>query len=314
MPMTDEQIVRDVLRRMADEAPPALDFEELGHPTVPSGKSGSRPRLDRRLAAVGAAIAALVVAMGAVLVLRPAGNGATPVGAPAEATVEELSSALASGFDALEAADGMEGVQEAYIQGHLSAKVWFSTRPGGDTAVVQQADIDVRDTAWWNMSTAPPAEGERIVTTVWVVVDDVAYQAGPPGGDDGSWRIADNPPSGPLAFGLMYFDPEYGDQLREQLAHPYAELTRQATTKGGAIWTTTYDGGGQSRFYIHPDGHLASWEWQDLTPMARDSGPVDSGSITYTPLNDPPPITVPEVGSTLALTDLNVPEDFPISR
>lgn len=308
MPMTDEQIIRDVLGRMADEAPAALDFEELGHPTVPSKKSPPSV-FGRKWAAVAAGVAALVVVVGAVLVFRPSGDGATPVGAPAEATVYELRSALASGFDALEVADGIEGVQEAYIRGHLSTKVWFTTRPEGDTVVVQQADIDVRDTAWWNMSAAPPAVGERIVTTAWIVVDDVVYQAGTPGGGDRPWRIADDPPSGPLAFGLMYFDPEYGDQFREQLAPSDAEVTRRATANGGAIWMARYDGDGQSRFYIHPDGYLASWEWHELTPMGRDSGPVDSGSITYTPLSYPDPITAPESGAPLDLADFDLPDD-----
>lgn len=314
MTMTDREIIHDVLGRMAGEAPPALDIEELAHPTVPSRRPAPRCPFSRRWAIAVSAVAASILVVVAILVVRPGGDGATPVGAPVDATVEELRAALASGFEALEAAEGIEGLHEAYIQGHLSAKVWFTARSDGDTAVVQQADIDVRDTAWWLTSATPPAEGEHIATHAWVLVDGVAYEAGPLEGGDRTWRRSDPTSSGPLAFGLSFLDPIRGEQFREMLApsDANAAVTRQRTVDGGAIWVATYEGGGQSSFYLHPEGHLASWSWLDRGPVEIDGPPVDSGSVSYTPLGDPPPIPVPTAGTPFDLAEFNTPEDFPI--
>lgn len=313
MTMTDREIIHDVLGRMAGEAPPALDIQELAQPTVPSTRSASRSPFRRRWAVAVSAVAASILVVVAILVARPGGDGATPVGAPVDATVEELRAALASGFEALEAAEGIEGIHEAYIQGHLSAKVWFTARSDGDTAVVQQADIDVRDSAWWLTSATPPAEGERIATDAWVVVDGVAYEASSSADGDGIWRRSDPTPSGPLAFGLLFLDPTRGEQFREVLAPPDAdaEVTRQRTVNGGAIWVATYEDRGRSRFYIHPEGHLASWSWLNRGVIEVDDSPVDSGSVSYTPLGDAPPIPLPTAGSPFDLAEFNTPEDFP---
>lgn len=316
MAMTDSQIVHEVLGRMADQAPKSPGFEELTQPTVTSGRPTSHLRFRRRLAIAGSAVAAVALIAAAFLLFQPDGDGSTPVGSPVAATVEELRAALASGFEVLEAAEGIEGLHEAYIQNHLSARVWFTSRPDGDTAVVQQADIDVRDSAWWLTSASPPAEGERIATDAWVVVDGVAYEAGASQGGDGTWRRSDPIPSGPLAFGLVFLDPTQGEQFREMLvpSDADAEVTRQRTVEGGEIWIVTYGDEGRSRFYLNPDGHLASWSWLDLGPIEIVGPPVDSGSVTYTPLGDPPPITVPNLGSPFDSGDLGVPEDFPIEN
>jgi hypothetical protein len=312
--MTDREIIHDVLGRMANQAPPALGFEELTQPTVTSERSAPRSPFSRRWAIAASAVAASILVVVAILVVRPGGDGATPVGAPVDATVEELRAALASGFESLEAAKGIEGLHEAYIQGHLSAKVWFTARSDGDTAVVQQADIDVQDTAWWLTSATPPAEGERIATQAWVLVDGVAYEAGPLEGGDRSWRRSDPTPSGPLAFGLLFLDPIRGEQFREMLAPSDADakVTRQRTVNGGAIWVAIYEDRGQSRFYLHPDGHLASWSWLDQGVIEVDDSPVDSGSVSYTPLGDPPPIPVPAAGTPFDPAEFDTPEDFSI--
>jgi hypothetical protein len=312
MPTTTKQIIRDVLGRMAAEAPPALKFEELAQPVVTAGKSGRRSTAGPRLAWVGAAVVVVVLLVGAVLVVRPGPDGTTPVGAAAPASVEEFRAALVSGFEELEQAEGIEGLQEAAIQGHLSARVWFTTGPGGDTVVIQQADVDVRDSAWWLTSISPPAEGERIVTDAWVTVDGVTYEAGSDSGVPRSWQVVESGPARSFAFALMFLDPTYSEQFRAQLSPTDADVTRQATVNGGAIWLASYSGGGQSRVYIHPEGHVASWSWFDFGPVEIDGQPVDSGEVSYSPLAESPSITLPTVGSPFDLAELDAPENFPL--
>ena len=93
-----------------------------------------------------------------------------------------------------------------------------------------------------------------------------------------------------------------------------AEVTRQETINGGTIWLATYPGEGQSRFYIHPDGHLATWTWLNLGPLEVDDRPADSGSVEYTTSDVAPTVTLPAIGSPFDLSQFNVPEDFPIGR
>ena len=314
MATTDRQIIHDVIGRMAAEAPPALDFEELAQPVVADSEPPRRSSAGSRLAWVGAAAAVVVVLVGAFLLSRPGPEGATPVGAVTSVSVEEFRAALDSGFEELEGAVGIEGIQESYIQGQLSARVWFTTGPDGNTVVVQQADTDVRDTAWWLTSDTPPAEGERIVTDAWVTVDQVTYEAGSDNGFPRSWQVVEPEASGPLAFALTFLDPSYGEQFRAQLAPPDAAVTRQATVDGGAIWVVSHPGVGQSRFYIHPDGHVASWSWLDLGPVEIDGDAADSGEINYSPLAEPPAIATPTVGAPFDLAPLGAPEDFEVGK
>lgn len=311
MTTTDRRIIREVLASMIDEAPPALDVEELVQPVVVADNSGGRSTAGPRLAWVGATAAVVVLLVGAFLLSRPGPDDTIPVGAAEPEAVEEFRAALASGFEKLEQAEGIEGTQEAYIQGHLSARAWFTTRPDGDTVVVQQTDIDVRDSAWWLTSDSPPAEGQRIDTDAWVRVDGVTYEAGSDDDVPRPWQVAESEPAERiLSFALAFLDPTYGERFRAQLAPPDADVTRQATVNGGSIWVVSSPGVGQSRFYIHPQGHVASWSWLDLGPVEIDGDPADSGKVSYAPLAEPAPITLPTVGSRFDPTDLDAPEDF----
>lgn len=294
-----DQIIRQVLGQMADEAPPAHKSDGLAQPTVRLGKPALKPSLGGRLAAFGAAAIVIVVLVGAVLTIRDQPDGTVPVAA----TAEELEAALAAGFETLESAEGVVGTQEAYIEGYLSAKVWFTARPNGDTFVIQQADIDVRDTAWWNVASTPPATGEQIATSAWLTSGSTVYTVGWPAHEELVWRVSEAGPSGPMAFGLLFLDPDYSSDFRAQLVPPDAEITRQATTNGGSIWTVTVDDGGHSRFHIHPDGHLSSWSGQGIAPPSLNSIPIDSIELTYSPLSDPEPIQRPTPGAPFDVTD-----------
>lgn len=319
MPMTDDGIIRDVVGRMADESPPAPDLDELHDPTVDGAETTSRGSIGRRrLAAVAAAGAVVALAIVA-LVARPGGDGADPVGSPEPASVAELRGAVESAFSALDTADGVEGVSEESIDGYVSGKVWFTTRPNGDSAVVQQTDLDVAETAWWLTSSEPPAAGVRVRTTAWVVADGSWYEAVDSARRSRSWREHEDPPPGSLALGLALLAEEVRSEVSLPFAPPGADVTRQPTANGGSIWTVTAptDGGGasQQRIYVHPDGYLASWSWQGLSFLsgsraATPSAVADEGALRYVPLDERPSITVPSIGTALDLSSFPLPDDF----
>lgn len=82
MSMTDEKIIREVVGRMADEAPAALDVDELGDPLIKRRQPGSarRQSMKRRVAVAVASAVVLVVA--GLLVTRMSPEETTPVGTP----------------------------------------------------------------------------------------------------------------------------------------------------------------------------------------------------------------------------------------
>lgn len=322
MTMKDEQIIREVVGRMADEAPPALDVDELGDPLMkrrPDSTWGRSTR--RRIAAVGAATAFIAVSVFLTVVVGgSAPDGTTPVGAPAEATVDEFNGALTAALDVLREAPGIEGVEESYIQTHLAGKVWFSTRENGDAVVVQQTDVDVRDSAWWLTAASPPAVGDNITSEARAIVGGEYYQASTSDRESQPWRQMEREPPGTLAFGLIFFDDEFGPELRNQITPPFADVIRQDTANGGEIWTLNFSSNEthpEQRFYVHPDGHLASWTWQALginVDYPADSTVlIDSGNVSYTPLAEPRPLQAPEVGTELNITAFDLPDDFPIN-
>lgn len=321
MTMTSERIIRDVVGRMADEAPEPLEFDELGVPLV-AGPDSQRSRLrTRRIAAFAGVLAAAVVfTVTALLVTGNAPNDATPVGTPTEATVGEFNEALTGALGVLEEAPGIQGVEESYIQTHLAGRVWFSTRQSGDAVVVEQTDVDVRESAWWLTSASPSAVGENIITTARTVINGDYYQSTTSNRDSEPWSQLETEPPGTLAFGLAFFDDQFGPRLREQLTPPDAHVTRQATANGGEIWTLSTVSGetsGEQRFYIHPDGYLASWSWQALGIEADPTDqtiPIDAGNVAYQPLDNPAQLTTPEIGTPLDLTAYDLPAGFQISK
>lgn len=319
MTMRNEQIIREVVGRMADEAPAPLAFDQLGEPVVARADKRSSGLSTRRLVALAATLAVVAVfAVTAVFLTRPALEDATPVGAPADASVGEFKDALTDALAVLGEAPGIQGIQESYIQTHLAGRVWFSSRDNGDIIVVEQADIDVRDTAWWLTSAGPTAVGENLTTTARLVVEGDYYQATVSDRDSQPWSQPEIDPPGTLAFGLVFFDDQFGPQVRDQIAPPDANITRQDTANGGEIWTVkgpADETSGEQRFYVHPDGYLASWSWQALRVNGDpndQTAPIDAGNISYLPLDNPDELAKPEVGTPLDLTAYDLPEGFPI--
>ncbi len=77
MTMKDEQIIREVVGRMADEAPPPLDVDELGDPLIRRQPDSTRRQSVKRRVAVATAAAAVLIAgiAGILLSARAATRG-----------------------------------------------------------------------------------------------------------------------------------------------------------------------------------------------------------------------------------------------
>lgn len=314
MNTTDEQIINEVLGRMAADAPEPIRLDDLGTPTLEMAISPTR--YGRRLGIL-AGLVLIVASVGMLLRPQPPSDGVRPVGPVADATFNELERAIQSGLESLEHSVALEGVEESHIGPYLASRVWFSIRSNGDTIVIQQVDVDVRDTAWWLTAAEPPRVGERIATTARVLVDGVMYEAveAPDGSEP--WSPIDAP-RGPLALGLAFVAGD-GD-LSDLWLAPAGEVTRQATADRGTIWTltaTTDVGRALQRFYIHADGYLASSSVQRLdggADPAREDIPFDSATLTYTPLRDPEPIAAPQIGTRLDLAVFDLPDGWRIGR
>lgn len=82
MTMTDEQIIREVVGRMADEAPPPLDVDELGEPLIQPGHRDSTRRQSVKRRVTVAIASAVVLVVAGVLVTRMSPDEMTPVDTP----------------------------------------------------------------------------------------------------------------------------------------------------------------------------------------------------------------------------------------
>lgn len=255
----------------------------------------------------------VIVAIG-VLVMSMRPDPTIPAGGPAVATAEEFEAALASALDALGQQPGVTGVEESRIGDHLASKVWWSARPGGDSVVVQQRDIDVADTAWWPTSDAPLRVGERVAVTVWVTADGTMLEAIESPVESQVWTERGAPP-GPMALGLGLLYP--ADPGMRDFMVPDADLIRRWVEEDG---TTTWELTGRAeggrwmqRFHVDPRGLLAAWETQRLSPVegpTADAAPIDASRVTYLPLGDPEPIPVPKPGTALDLGIFDLPDGF----
>lgn len=321
MIMSDDRTIREVLGRMADEAPPALDLEDLEDPVVTRSARGrsATPPNRRTLAAVAGSAVVVLAVLAIIFSSGSTVDEVTLVGEPVAATAADYDAVLAASLEELSAAPGVEALERGFIAGYLSNVSWASTRSNGDTVVVQQADVDVRDTAWWVASSSPPRVGENIETIARVLVGDSFYEAT----DSESWTIADRTeaPRGPGSFALGLLRPDFRSDYQRMMAAPVgSEVTRQDTADGGEVWVVTYevdDSPVRGRLRIHADGYLAelSLQSEDLDTNPVDFGPpIDLALTSYRVLDDPDSIPVPEAGTPLDLDDFDLPEGFGVGR
>jgi hypothetical protein len=308
-------IIRDVLGRMAEGAPPVPDLRDLDSPLV----HRARRSAVRRLTGIPALAAfAGVVIVGALIFSTvgrsPSGGEYEPVGSPIPGTLKEFDAAVRPGVEALLTAPGFEGVQTSFIRGHLAISIWLDARPNGDFVAVQHSDVDVTETAWWLLEEEPIASGERVSKLVTVSIGDSVYtaladDAAPPS----RWDIDtshSNYPRGTTAFEVALLSDSY-----ERLADP-STVTRTALAGGGSVWTLTSSDEGVStlRWFVDVDGHMVAFsgETPALSPIVQQD-PIDSWNIQFTPMTGPDPITEPDQEAPLDLSDYDLPADFPLS-
>lgn len=319
MPSKPEQIIKEVVGRMAAEAPPAADLNELIRTDALVHPSTPRPFWQPVIAAAFGVAVVVAVALAIYETPSQVPDVISLVGTPVDASIEEFEDALSDGVAGLRAAEGVSGTQQGFIQGFRSAWQWFMAWSDGDAVIFQQADIDVRDTAWWLSEPSPPATEERFESTIWAIIDEQLYVA--------SGTSFDTPPIpqdgggiGPAmlvqSLALSLLDDDFRFRFIDSLSSPQTEVSRQATSRRGVLWTVvgpaTDSGQVRQQFHVAPEGHLASWSWEAFGGIYHPlslGAPVDSATITYAPQTAPPP--PPSIaGDPLEPERLGAPEDF----
>lgn len=289
MTMKSERVIKEVLVRMADEAPPPLDLEELGSPVL--GQSTFDPRRSgrSRLAAIAAVAFVGVLAVAALLVSRP-NVSVVPVGSPTASSAEEFATVIVDAFQELRAADGVEGVERHYTDGQLVDQIWFTTRPNGDSAFVSRSfDSDEQSQIRVSVSLG----GNAYVATETATWDVQTSQS----------SLA-NSPIRPLLGD--------SDTLDHVPLESDSEVTRQDASDGGSFWTVD-DGLLMQTFHVHPDGYVDSWVFEFSQPPAHDlyrTRLFDQAAILYAPLTEPEQIPRPTIGSPLGNRVLDLQERF----
>jgi len=227
-------------------------------------------------------------------------------------SLEDYDAALLSAIETLVASDGVEGIEEGYVEGQLASAVWFDSRPNGDVVVVQREDLAVTRYGWLTLpSTDASAAGAEIATTIHVRVGAALYEATLTDGEpDGGWAIIE--PYEGLAFGLALLLDYH------ELGPPteVGEVTFEAAAGGGGIWTMTTpysDGQVVVTWQSGTGGELQSYSYE-LVGVSGPNRPfpgLTSGSIRYTPLIDPDPIVPPDPEAAPDPGQFGLPPDFP---
>lgn len=305
-----DRMIREVVTRMAEDAPPPPGLEELEAPVVVR-RPRRKPGWWRRPALLVATLSLIVGGTLFLLIDRLTGEQAIADWQPA--TGEEWDAALQDALDQLRTAEAVEGIERGFIGGHLAATSWFTWRPDGETVVVQQTDVDVRETAWWLTSSSPPRSGERVKTLAWVAAGGRLFTAT----DEAGWSLVTEPPSRPQTFGRGLLEPEFASQFESVFAAPEgAGVVRRTEGDGTTVWTLsiTAEATTEIQMRVHPDGHLAgiSQRQDRVNPAVDGSLPIDASDISYSVRSDPPPVPIPEVGQPLDLAIFDLPSDYGI--
>ncbi len=323
--MNDRQII-EYLRARGQVSPP-VDFTRSVMAALDSAPArGSRfSAYLPAFVAVGAAamIAVLALFVGPGRDIGPAPNSSATPSATAEATVVDLRIALMESVDVLRAAPGVEGRQQAEIDGIIGTATWFDWRPNGDQVVVTRWDLDVAETGWWMVPDgAPPATGQRIYTNIQANVGDEFFFVT----EDGDWQVAARD-DGILAMGtgildrsvlpwypLMGFAPSVPDAPESE-----ARVERDDLSDGEAEWRLEFEWLGTpltQRWTIGPGGELRSWT------MEREEPPVDpdgrfNDHVTHVwmefTIADGEPIEPPDVDAAPDAAFFGLPDDFPLA-
>jgi hypothetical protein len=322
MTMRDERIFKEVLGRMAEDAPAALRLEELELPVVQGvALRGRRPTGQWVTVASGVAAFVGVLLIGALVLSTVDRSPARPdelpstVGAASPAMLDQFHAAVRPPVEALLDAPGFEAVQTSFIGDYLASSVWLESSREGDFVAVQSTDVNVTETAWWLLGDEPPSGNPRISTLVTVRIGDTVYVAPNPGTSGWDADLRPDYPRGTTAIEIALLSDSY-----EALLLPdTSDVTRQDLVGGGKVWAVTVPGDEGTyilRWFIDAGGELTVHTNElfdgrgSLAPETR--GPIDRSVIRFTPVVAPAPIVAPDVDAPLDLSEFELPDDFPL--
>lgn len=267
------------------------------------------------------ALRRLIVALLAIAVVALAALAVGRIPIRSGPSVANLNAAVNASVAALAASPAVEGVQESYISDHLASATWFDWRPDGTAVVIQRLDVDVAESGWWaDPAEGPPSVGTNVTTTIRVLVGATFYEAVQiQGQSSGTWTVLDSQeaPRGALALGLAVLsDGEWvlGVDEKEDGAVEHA-----ISPDGGSTWTLTspdLDGSVVQRWHIAADGKLTSWSFERLDSdgfESRIADPTTAGRMTFLPVTAPDPMRAPDPDVEPNVTQLGLPESFPMA-
>lgn len=312
--MNDERIIEYLRARGRTEVPAGFMGSVM---TAVNAAPADRMSFSWLLPAAAAAGVVAVVAILA-LVLGPArdiGPAPSPSATPsADATVEQLRSAVTAATERLAESAGVQGVQTEWIEEYVASATWFDWRPNGDQVVITRSDIDVQAPWWADPDGEPLSFGERIQTEMDVIADGSWYWT-----EAGSWVLPDDrtPPRGPLAYGIGLLTGEIpAVPLTAEVTNTI--VTRRDLDDGGRVWVMEgrMDGGTwASEWHIGSDGTLVSWASEGVGVTMYPSEDFGTASrrfvIEFTSMGEADPIRAPE-NPTPDPAEYGLPADFPL--
>jgi hypothetical protein len=323
--MNDRQII-EYLRARGQVSPP-VDLTRSVMAALESAPAG-RARFSAYLpasVAVGAAaaVAALALLLGTGRDMGPAPNSsATPSASVSAVTIDDLGVALLDAVDVLREAPGVEGRQQAEIDGTIGSATWFEWRPNGDQVIVQRQDLDVTETGWWMVPDGAPATtGQRISTNIQVVIGDELFFTN----EAGDWQVAANDDGFPQgAIGPAMLDGSVLpwrplDALVSSLPDPSEARIERDDLSGGVVeWELEVPWMGApliQRWTIGPGGELRSWTYEREDRSVDLEGGFDAntthGWLEYT-ITDGDPIERPDVDADPDAAAVGAPADLPL--
>lgn len=324
--MSDERIIEYLRERGRADVPAGFVA------SVMAAVDDAPPRRSWFAAYLPAMAGVAAVAVIAVLALvlgpgRSVGPGPTatptPTATSTAGTVEDLRTELAAAVQVLREAPGVEGLQTGSLRDVLGGATWFDWRSDGDHVVVMRSDVDVTQSGWWMDPTgSPPAIGQRVVTSIWVVVGD-QFLFGDPEGWQSRPR-SDAPPVISYGTGVLDGAIDPTAMLDGLVLGPpdvtTGTLERRLASDGTVTWTAETpwrNGTAVQRWIIAPEGALRSWTMDavgvTLDPDGAFDGNLTSATLEFEVLADPARIPTPDLEQAPDPSVFGLPDDFPLA-
>lgn len=235
------------------------------------------------------------------------GLGEERIGDPEAVAWDELDSAVTKAVETLMDSPGIEVVEERVHEDVNPSAQWIDYRADGTHARVEIGEQP--DSVFGAGGVRPLA---------MVVLGHAVYTAA---GENATWVIDEMArPRGlqvlPTVVPLDSMPhPGFFDNDREV---DDFDITRQSTVDGGTVWSATPPPSNEPTasqiWSTHPDGHLRAYSiaFENLEDLGLPfPARLDT---TYTALQNPSPLPVPEPGSELDYDIFDLPPDFPIDQ